>query len=174
MKQGKRLLAIILLAAVVFVSGCGSDSNTAPPVNLALTDVIGNWSGPWHNTTFNSTGNTTLGITGDQVAQTASAVLNMTGPVLGGTFGAPETFNGPFTSNGFTFSGTSAVFGTFQLAMDSHGVISGSGTNLPNPLIQRVDFTGNATATTMTINYTVTFAAGGGLPAQGTINLTKQ
>jgi hypothetical protein len=51
------------------------------------------------------------------------------------------------------------------------GQISGSLTNIPGGGISRVDFTGTATTSTITFNYTITFV--GGQMAVGVGTLSK-
>jgi hypothetical protein len=165
-----RLFVLVLALLSVFIAGCGGDGSSSNPVTA--TDYVGNWTGTWTNQTFGSTGAATMNITVDQTAKTVTTVLDMQGPVFGSTFGAPETYTGTYTDTGFTLNTTSAVFGTVALTVDSNGNITGSGTNVPNANISRVDFTGTSNGQRFDLTYTVRFVNSS--TAVGVLNLTKQ
>ena len=130
----------------------------------------GNWSGTWRNTTFGSTGNATLAMTIDTVAERFSGTFDLSGSVFGRGDPAPETFSGPYSTSGATLTGTSSFYGTVTATYTPGGTLSGSMVN-PAPNISRVDFSGTVTATTMDVNYTVRFTDGS--TAVGTVNLRK-
>lgn len=132
----------------------------------------GNWSGTWVNTTFASTGTGTAVITVDGGAHTATVTATATGNVLGSGGGAtPPTQNGSYTNTGAQFNGVVSPMGTISASIQADGTITAVGTNVPNPSITGWTATGTITATTLTLNFTVTFTAGA--PAVGTITLTK-
>ena len=66
----------------------------------------------------------------------------------------------------------SSLFGNLTLMITPSGSVTGNATNVPNPNISRIDFTGTGTSQKITINYTITFtaAAGGGM-ATGVLTL---
>jgi hypothetical protein len=130
----------------------------------------GNWTGQWVNTTFGSSGSAGLTVSVNTSAQTFQATLTLGGNVFGAGPPPPQTFSGSYASS--TFTQTSSVFGNLTVTIGSGGAITGSATNVPNPNISRMDFTGTATSQKITINYTVTFSASaGGGTAQGVLTL---
>src|SRR5262249_45554524 len=114
----------------------------------------------WFNDTFSSSGSATLVVTVNTAAQTFQATLTLEGNVFG-TGMAPQTFSGSYAAGG-TISTSSPAFGTVNLTVNADGSFSGSAPNIPNPNVSRMDFTGTGTTQQITINYTVTFAGGGG------------
>ena len=130
--------------------------------NYDISDFVGNWSGQWNNTTFGSTGSTTMTLTSDATNMTAQMILDMNGNVLGGADPAPMTLDGTYTDTEFTVSATTDLFGEFTLSVDNMGVLTGAGINVPNTSIDKVDLSGTATPTSITINYVVTFSADAG------------
>jgi len=170
----KRFGWLVVLGVVG--GGCmgGDDGPAAVVPSFLGSKYAGNYTGTWSNTTFASTGASKLTVTANDGTKTGTATCDLDGLVLGVSNPPAETFNGTFNDNGFTFSGTSAVFGTFMVTLAKDGTASGSATNLPNTNISRVDFNGTATPTAIHLNYTVKFsAAGGGGTAIGTVDMTK-
>ncbi len=152
--------------------GTAAVTVTPGAANLAITGIAGSWSGHWIDNTFGTSGNATLVITVDQVAHTVKVVLHMDGPVLGGAFGADETFNGTYDANGVTIlNQPSSAFGNVSLSGNSSGSLTAISTNVPNPVFKRLDYTATVTAATINGNFTVTFATGA--TAVGTVNFTK-
>lgn len=139
---------------------------------LNVATYAGTWTGSWTNTTFGSTGTTSIVIAAGGANNQVNLSHSGTGTVLGGT-GAPlETrSNVPYTATAFTLNTTSTTFGNVTLNVDGAGNIVGSGTQVPNAAISRWDCTGTITATQIRLNFTVTFAAGG--TATGTIAVNK-
>lgn len=146
--------------AILFVLFVIQSNISAQPYNIS--DFIGNWTGQWDNTTFGSTGSTTMTLTSDATNMTAQMILDMNGNVLGGADPAPMTLDGTYTATEFTVSATTDLFGEFTLSVNSQGVLTGQGINVPNTFIDRVDFSGTATPMEITINYIVTFTADAG------------
>ncbi len=148
-------------------------------VNVAMTQAFvavlsGNWAGGWRNNTFGTSGSATMTLGSDTIGQTFQATLDLNGSVFGLGDPPPQTFNGTYTpASGATINVTSPVFGTLAATVSPAGQISGSLTGVPGGSISRVDLTGTATPTVITINYTITFAGGGGT-ATGVLTLNKQ
>ena len=86
--------------------------------NYNISDFVGNWSGQWNNTTFGSTGSTTMTLTSDATNMTAQMILDMNGNVLGGADPAPMTLDGTYTDTEFTVSATTDLFGEFIVHPD--------------------------------------------------------
>ena len=139
--------------AILFVLLVIQSNISAQPYNIS--DFVGNWTGQWDNTTFGSTGSTTMTLTSDATNMTAQMILDMNGNVLGGADPAPMTLDGTYTATEFTVSATTDLFGEFTLSVNSQGVLTGQGINVPNTFIDRVDFSGTATPMEITINYIV-------------------
>lgn len=139
---------------------------------LLAADLAGTWTGQWVNNTFGSSGPATLVVAVDTAARTFQATLTLGGNVFGVGAPPPQTFSGSYNTSGGTFTQSSPLFGNLSLTISSGGAITGSATNVPNPNIARMDFTGTATPQKITINYTVTFSASaGGGTAQGVLTL---
>lgn len=153
------------------VTPSGASTFNIPMTPSNAVKTAGNWSGTWVNSTFATTGSVTMTVTIDTTAQSFSLTLNVNGNVFGGPDPAAETFTGNYTTTGATLTRTSLVFGSVTATVTPDGAISGSAVTVPNPNIARLDFTGTITANTLTLNYTVTFTAGG--TAVGTATLTK-
>jgi len=173
-------LSVMLIAVL---AGCHGASGLIPPDNggnggdgaLNVKAYEGNWQGQWENITFGSQGNASVQVTVDEAAQTAQFVVDLDGNVLGAGDPPPITFNATYDENSLTVDGSSALFGDVSFGAAKGGALTGSATNVPNAAIDRVDVTGNATSTTITVNYTVTFSAlAGGGTATGTLTLNKQ
>jgi hypothetical protein len=163
---------VIGAIGVAVLVGCTA-SSTGALAGLTVSRMAGNWAGAWNNTTFGTTGPTTLNITDNPGAQTATFVLDMDGNVFGGGDPAPFTFTANYNATTLTVSQAGTFFGDLSFTATSGGVLTGSATNLTNyPNIARVDITGTATATTVTLNYNITFTGGG--TATGVLTLTKQ
>ena len=112
---------------------------------------------------------TTLVVTVDTITQTAVMVIDY----KGNRDPLPETFSGPYSlTTGLTLTRTSPVAGTVSLAITPAGQITGSITNVPDPDIRRVDITGTATPTRVSITSTESLT-GGGAPVVETVTLTK-
>jgi hypothetical protein len=151
------------------VTPATSATPTRTPTSSASA-YAGTWTGTWNNTTFGSSGSASLVDTVNTSAQTFQATLTLGGNVFGAGTPAPQNFSGSYASG--TFSQFSPLFGNVTINFTSPGAFTGSATNVPNPNIARVDFTGTATTQTILVNYTITFtSAGGGGTAVGTMTL---
>lgn len=134
---------------------------------------VGTYAGTWTNTTFASMGTGTVVIAVNSGAQTATVTASATGNVLGSGSGAnPGPQNGGYTNTGAAFNATLAPMGDISATIQSDGTITAVGSNVPNPSITGWTATGTITATTISLNFTVTFTSGP--PAVGTITLTRQ
>lgn len=141
---------------------------------LNILDFVGVWEGQWVNTTFSSQGAASLEVTADTTNKTAQLVMDLDGNVLGGADPAPITLNGTYTETEFNITTTTNTFGDLTLDIDEQGNITGSAVNVPNANVEKVDFNGVATPETITLNYTVTFAASiGGGTAVGVLTLNN-
>jgi hypothetical protein len=148
-----------------------SSAGPVPTGDLA-SQIAGNWTGTWNNTTFQSTGSAALAIATNTTAKTFSVTLTLGGNVFGGSAPPPQTFSGSYTTGaGVTFTGHDALFGDITFTLTPAGVLSGSATNVPSANVSAVTFSGTASAHAITILYTVTLKAGGS--ASGVVTLTK-
>jgi hypothetical protein len=142
---------------------------TRTPTSPAAA-YAGVWTGTWNNQTFGSSGSASLVDTVNTSAQTFQATLTLGGNVFGAGTPAPQNFSGSYATN--PFSQASPLFGNVTITFTSPGAFTGSATNVPNPNIARIDFTGTATSQTIQVGYTITFtASGGGGTAVGTMTL---
>lgn len=149
-------------------SAFDSPGGTVDPADLA-----GDWSGTWDNASFDTQGPATMTVSVDTAAHTFSVLLTFGGNVFGGSPPPPQTFNGSYTPGGSgTFTQDSPFFGHVTLTIGADGSVTGSMTNLSDPGISRVDFTGAISSTQVNIDYTISFSAGGG-SAVGTVSMTK-
>jgi hypothetical protein len=136
------------------------------------SQLAGQWTGGWVNTTFQTAGAAGLTITVNSAAKTYSATMTLGGNVFGGTAPPPQTFSGSYsTTTGISYSASSVVFGNVAFTISSTGAINGSLTNVPSPNVSKVTFTGTATLHTITVNYTATLKPSG--TAVGVLTLTK-
>ena len=156
------------------VTIAGATTVNVTMVTASESSLAGNWSGSWRNNTFNSVGTATGSGTIDTVAQTFTGTWDLNGSVFGAGDPPAQTFSGPYSpTSGMSATGASSFYGTVTMNVTATGQITGTMTSLPQANISKVDLNGTATATTIAINYTVTFSGGGGT-ASGTVNLTKQ
>ena len=141
---------------------------------LNVAAYAGTWTGPWVNTTFGSSGTSTLVIAQGTQSNQVTITHSATGTSLGNVGGAPaETrSNVPFTPSVFTLQTVSSTYGNVTLNVDATGNLVGTGTQIPNPAISRWDCTGTITTTQIRVNFTVTFVSG--MTAVGTTTLIKQ
>lgn len=160
----KRILFILLFIFQINIQAQG----------LNILDFVGVWEGQWVNTTFGSQGAASLEVTADTTNKTVQLVMDLDGNVLGGSDPDPITLNGTYTDTEFNITTTTNTFGDLTLDIDEQGNITGSAVNVPNVNIEKVDFAGVATPETITLNYTVTFAASiGGGTAEGILTLNN-
>ena len=162
------LLTAILCCGMVFGCGSGGGGNQVP---LAFTVYDGNWSGSWHNNTFNTTGSSTLAVTVNDVAKTIHFVITVNGNVFGSPAPPTQTFDGTYDANQLNVTSVSPVFGNISMAIDKFGNVTGVGTQVPSPNVSKVTFTGTWDGSTFNLNYQATLKAGGF--ASGTYLLTK-
>ena len=146
-------------------------SATAQAVLNAL-QYAGSWSGNWTNTTFGSTGTTTLGIAVDTNAKTVSLTSSSTGNVLGQGGVAQQSRMSAYDDTGFQLSTTVSPYGDVTLTVDGQGAITASGANVPAAGIDSWTANGTITTTVIQLSFTVNFTGGG--TAVGTITINKQ
>ena len=151
-------------------------ANSTGPVQTGggdlASELAGNWSGSWTNNTFQTTGPVSAAISVDTTAHTFSATITIGGNVFGGSAPPPFTASGSYsTSTGVSYSGHNGTFGDVTFTITPNGAVSGGATNIPSANVSALSFSGTATATTISINYTITLKAGG--TATGVMTLTK-
>lgn len=160
---------IVLFAAIgLIISPATSIAQGVNPL-----DFVGDWQGRWENLTFGSKDSASLTVTADTMLGTLEAVLDLDGPVFGGSDPAPITLTGTYDAAGFSVSGSQAPYGDLSISGDTSGVMSGRAVNLPNPGIDSVTLLGNYTEDVINLTYIVYFAFGGGT-ANGILSMEKQ
>ncbi len=160
---------IVLFAAIALViSPAASIAQGVNPL-----DFTGDWQGRWENLTFGSKDSASLTVTADTLLGTLEAVLDLDGPVFGGSDPAPITLTGTYDAAGFSVSGSQAPYGDLTLAGDTNNVMGGRAVNLPNPGIDSVTLLGKYTEDIINLTYIVYFAFGGGT-ANGVLSMEKQ
>ena len=165
-----------MLTAATSASGVSGSPLTFVATGTAGLNAqlyAGTWSGTWTNSTFGSSGTTSLIIALGAAANQVTITHSGTGTVLGGSGAPAETrTNVPYTPAAFTLQTVSTTFGNVTLNVDASGAVTGSGTQVPNAAVSRWDCTGTITPTQIRLTFTVTFAAGGS--ATGSISINKQ
>ncbi len=172
--RGSGWLALVVVAAVV-VAGCGGGVTNGGPVGGIFDSTAweGTWVGQWTNTTFSSTGPATIAIAEGLVAGTADVNFDMDGAVFGQADPPAVQMTVAYDDTGIDAQVNGTQLGDLAFTIDANDNVQGSFTNVPGGGIARVDFTGQRNGNTITINYTVTFAGGGGTAA-GNLVVTKQ
>ena len=166
-----RLRKWLPLAAVAALAACENDSTDSggtfdPPA------YAGAYVGTWTNTTFGSTGEGSATIIVNTANNTATVTATATGNVLGVGGVTPQSRSGTFTASGASFTGNVPPMGDIAGTIDDEGTITATGTNIPNPAIDRWRATGTITATQLRLDFIVTFTSGS--TATGSITLNKQ
>ena len=140
---------------------------------LNAPQYAGTYSGSWNNTTYSTTGTGSAIVAVNTATSTATVTVNVTGTVLG-TGNVPQVIrSGPYGATSASIANdTVPVMGVISATIDTAGNIVASGVHVPNAAIVRWDASGTITATTLQLNFTVTFASGP--PASGNILLTRQ
>ncbi len=172
MKRYRAIAYLVWAAAIGLVAGGCGGGGGATTVAFTPERFVGTWPGSWSNSTYGSQGTAGLAVVAGQDATTQQITVTLGGNVLGGAAPAPLTLPVTVVNGGLTFDTTTATFGHLVGSISADGTVSGSATNLPNASITRVDFTGTATGTGLTVSYTVTFASGA--TASGTATFAKQ
>ena len=155
--MNRRLIGCVAgIVAVALLAGCGGGDSTPPPPTLDFSQMGGNWTGTWHNTTYDITGEANLAATVNPADRTVEATVTLTGDVFGlPAAPAPITLHGTYTDSVMTFPPTAAPIGTVSATLSSNGALTATITDIPGGLVSHVDITGTATATTVNANYTV-------------------
>lgn len=130
----------------------------------------GNWTGQWKNDTAGTSGGATMTVNVNTSAQTFRVDFDLSGNVFGLADPPAQTFDGTYNSFGGSFTANSAFYGIVSFSINSAGGILGSLTNLPNPAVSRVDFSGTGAPQSITLSYIITFPTGS--IATGTLTLT--
>ncbi len=163
------LAVVICLTGTLLIWGCGSGGGSQ--TRVVFTDYAGQWTGTWHNNTFNSSGPSTLNVTLSNNNTEMDWTIHVEGNVFGGAAPPDETFHGVVTADTITLTGVSVAYGNLTLNIDQFGNVTGSGTNVPSPNVSRFDFNGHWTASGFQLNYTAALKAGG--QASGSYTMTK-
>jgi len=131
------------------------------------TQLVGNYTGVWNNTTFGSTGSASMQISYNATTKVASITFDVNGNVFGGADPTPETWTCTVGIDGCKASFNSSVFGagTFVLRPDGTMYIRSV------PSIGYFNMDGYLTSTNLWGAYTV--GLGGGVKAVGTFSLSK-
>ena len=181
---GDVVLRVEVTAGAAWFAGSRIDASTGDPFTLAAalvagggpgfdpTAYAGTWLGQWHNTTFGSSGDASATITVDTGAMTFTMVSDLDGLVFGSSDPPPETYTGSYDADGVDLTATSQTFGTTHITVTPDGHISGMSSDIPNPGIDTVSYTGTITPTTYSVAYTIQFTGAGS--AEGTVTMTKQ
>jgi hypothetical protein len=179
---GNLFVDIDVTSGSAWFVGSRIEENTGDPITLAPlggtelsydpTDFEGTYTGQWINTTFSTTGAATATVEVDEENQTFEFTSDLDGSVFGASDPPPETFVGPFSPSGIYLTGTSTTFGDTVFEATGQGLMTGTGTNVPEPGIDSVSFIGAFTPETIVLQYTVFFSGGGGT-AQGVLSLSK-
>jgi hypothetical protein len=149
----------------VTISGATVTDIPMTPSNTAK--AAGAWRGNVAGAADSNASTMTVSV--DTIAKAVQIVVDFRGSREPG----PATLIGPYgsaTARSITMK--SAVLGDVALQWTPTGQVSGSCTNSPDPDIKRVDFTGTVTPTSITVNYTTSWADG--TFDNGTLTFTKQ
>lgn len=168
-------MMLVAVAALVIAGCSGDDACDREPdtgtFNPAAWD--GTWVGQWLNQTFDSSGAATFEIAVSEAQRTAGVRFDMDGNVFGQADPPPIETTISYDSSGVDHQFSGTPLGDLAFSIDASGRIQGSFTNVPGAGISRVDFTGQRSGNTITINYTVHFS-GGGSPASGVVTVTRR
>lgn len=180
---GDMTLKITVESGGAWFAGSRIDGSTGDPFTLAAAVVAdsglnveayaGTYFGSWENTTFGSSGDATMVVAVDTGASGIDLTIDLDGFVFGASDPPAESFSGMYDADGFTVTGSSVTFGDVTLSVDTSGELTGTGINVPNPGIDRVEFQGSASPEEISTAYTV-FFAGSNETATGVMNLSKQ
>jgi hypothetical protein len=130
----------------------------------------GNWNGTWVNNASQNKGTGTMIIALDTPAQSMQFTIDLDGLVFGIQNPPALSFSGPYTNLGVSLNVPTPI-GTLTATVAQGGQITGNIVAAPGLPITRIDFTGTATPTTITVNFTLTLTGGGTAP--GVITFTK-
>ena len=182
-----------LLVVVATLAACGgaatgasttpSSTTTPSPVASAtpnaatdaypiMASLDGHLTGPWKNTTFNTSGTMTWDVSSDAAKRTVTLAITLAGTVLGASAPSPERIELTHLATGVV-QGPSASFGTVNGVITPDGRMHFQLTMLPETSIRSVDIAGKVTqGTSIAFGYTVMMTNGS--TAQGSVTLTKQ
>jgi hypothetical protein len=153
--------------AILDSSGTFSTTATIRRSLYTPTQLAGNYTGTWTNTTFGSTGSSSLQLSYNATTKVATITFDVNGNVFGGADPPAETWTCTVTLDGCKASFNSSVFGagTFVLRPDGTMYIRST------PSIGYFNMDGYLTSTNLWGAYTV--GLGGGVKAVGTFSLSK-
>jgi hypothetical protein len=137
-----------------------------------LSGYQGTFKGTWNNKTFATTGAMTWIMSADETARTVTIDVTVGGNFFGGPGAPGEKIVLTHLATG-TIQGTSPAFGSISGTVTPDGTLTITLAQIPGGVIKQVDVTGKFTGgDSISIDYSVTFAAGGS-KATGTVELTK-
>gem|GEM_PF-1262227 len=166
------LLAALILAGCGGGGGGGTTTGGGTPLNPV--PFVGTYTGQWNNTTFGSSGASTMVIGADTGASTLTMSLDLDGNVFGGANPPADNLTGTYTTTQAVINGVSPVFGNLSFTIDAAGNFNGGSNDVPGTSVQSITYTGTITSTAVNLNYVITFEAGaGGGTAVGTLQMTK-
>jgi hypothetical protein len=152
--------------AILDSSGTFSTTATIRRSLYTPTQLVGNYTGSWNNTTFGSTGTASMQISYNATTKVASITFDVNGNVFGGADPPAETWTCTVTQDGCKASFNSPVFGpgTFAIRFDGTMYIRSV------PSIGYFNMDGYLTSTNLRAAYTVGLSGG---KAVGTFSLSK-
>ena len=200
------LIAIGLIASLVLLGACSSDDDDsdAEPTGTPVADVVdngmggeppddepdddgsawsswpsdlaGDWTGKWDNTTFGSSASMSLGITVNDDG-TASLTFDLLSSDLGAPFGleppGPITLDGTHNENGLTVDVRGhELFGDMVAFISSAGRLQADATMDGAPGIIAMGIMGTFTEDGMEASYKIVFSDGS--EATGTATFTRE
>ena len=138
---------------------------------LALNEINMGYNGTWNNTTFGSSGSSIVTISGDATSRLAVANIVLGGNVFGETAPPPLTLTGTLNMNGFTLTGSSALFGPVTMVLTASGSFTITANNVTSANVSAWSVTGTAKPERITGNFTVTLRPSG--TATGTVTMNN-
>lgn len=199
-RHARRTVGAVVLATSLALAGCGGDDTTTDPpsetdaatsspseaspsesmsesmsepesTGVDTAALTGSYAGSWTNTTFGSTGATTV-----DVAFPEDGVVEVTIDLDGGVFGENDpdafTFGGSFADDGATIDATSDLLGDFTFTIGADGSFRIDAPDVPSTRIASMTVSGTFTQTGGQGTYEVAFPDGGG-SAEGTFTITR-
>ena len=157
------------MVAVAAVVGCSSGNN-AVGVSLVSTGAASTWNGTWVDSTAGTSGTLGLALAVNAATSVATGTLTFGGnstSFFGGPPPAPTPLSGTFNPQSWIVNQTGTPYGDVSVTWGQSyyvGKITGSVTNISNPAIQRVDFTGLANSGNITLSLALTLAQTTGTP----------
>ncbi len=167
-------VCILLGALLAGCGGGGGGGTTGGGGGGGTFDAsafVGTFRGTWTNNTAGSMG--PMSIVFSNTGGNNQMVVDLDGPVFGEMTDPPaDTLPGTVSGTAATFTVNSTYFGPISFTVQQDGSVTGTASNVPNPGIDSVTFTGTVSATAINLTYVVNFTGGG--TADGVMNLPKE